>query len=267
MSKRRTPALLLLSVAGIGWVATWERSAAEPSNAADATVKTTVRSVAPEVGPTENAAPQVVHFWTGPTTAVPAPHAARPAVSLGADATVALGEQVALQALAEKVGLELSPRQWTALAAATAHIQAVRQAYEASIAKVERLGDGRYRMEIPAYPAAGDALREKFQAELRAHLGDASVSEIMTQLGGELEGHFGGFGVSVQTLEFAAARNGVEADYQVTRTVHYWNAVAGENRLTTRRETHFPGLEDPSGHAWGPFLTALASKLPEPIGG
>ena len=116
---------------------------------------------------------------------------------------------------------------------------------------IRKLKSGRYRLEVPAYPNAGDALRAKFDAELRAHLGENAAAEVVTHLGRALEGHFGGFGVSVQTLELAGG--------ELTRTVRFWNAVEGSERLTTRRETHFPGLEDPDGQAWGALMSVLSA--------
>lgn len=212
----------------------------------------------------------VVHFWSEPEQ--PLPIAARAAnmrrvapATLGGAETALIAEQAALQLLAKDADLDLSPRQWAAFAKATSHIQAVRQAYEASVAKVSVV-EGRHRLEIPAYPAAGDALRVKFQAELREQLGPATCAEILSLLGAALEGHFAGFGVSVQTLDFIAA-GGAQDDIQVTRTVQYWNAVSGENRLTTRRETHFPRQEDPNGETWGPFLAVLSAGARERIGG
>lgn len=164
-----------------------------------------------------------------------------------------------LQALAPEGTLALTSDQWRALADVTLEFQAIRQAYEATLAQAVALDRGSYRLEIPAYPVAGDALRARFQAELRARLGETAAADIVAQLGGALEGHFAGFGVSTQTLDFIAA--GADADYQVTRTVRFWNSLGAGERLTVRRETHFPGLEDPSGHTWGPFLSVLAAQL------
>lgn len=190
---------------------------------------------------------QVVHFDSTPVPALVAP-----AVTLGASSSLA--EQAALHLLARGTDLELTARQWTAFAAATAHIQTIRQTFEASLATVKQMPDGRCRLEIPAYATAGDALRSKLTAELIKQLGEETATEILIALGSKLEGYFGGFGVSVQTLDFAGTSN----DVQVTRTVQYWNAIEGGSELRTRRETHFPGLEDPAGDAWQPFLARLA---------
>lgn len=198
---------------------------------------------------------QIVYFDSAPA---PAPgRLAAPAATLGAQEAASLAEQAALRLLARDSDLELTARQWTAFAAATAHIQTIRQAFEASLATVKQMPDGRCRMEIPAYATAGDALRGKLTAELIKQLGEETATEILATLGGKLEGYFGGFGVSVQTLDFAVSA-GTAADFQVTRTVQYWNAVEGGSELRTRRETHFPGLEDPSGDVWQPFLARLA---------
>lgn len=257
MSKPRVAAVLLLAGAIVGWVTkvAWERGV-ERSNeveqvGVDRAVETTGRAEMTPAG-------RVVHFWAAEPVATEA-WVAKPAQELGAEGTGVVAEIVALQALARDTELELSPRQWTAFAAATAHIQAVRQAYEASIARVAAREPGRFQMEVPAYPAAGDALRAKLHAELREQVGENTAAEILAQMGRALEGHFAGFGVGVQTLEFAGAPGGAANDYRVTRTVRFWNAVEGSERLTTRRETHFPKAEDPSGETWGPFLAALSA--------
>lgn len=179
---------------------------------------------------------------------------------LAADDAALIAETGALRALAEDTELELNGRQWSALATVTLRIQAIRQAYEASIANAANAGPACYRVEIPAYAAAGDALRAKFHAALREELGEANATEVLEKLGARLEGHFAGFGVSVQTLDVAGDPR-ASADYAVTRTVKFWNGVSGDDRLTLRRETHFPGLEDPAGMTWGPLLSVLTRSL------
>lgn len=179
--------------------------------------------------------------------AVPAP-----AVEATAETTAQVAEIVALQMLAQGTDLELGPRQWTEFAKVTAEIQAIRHAYEASMAVATGRESGRSRIEIPAYAAAGDALRVRFHAGLRENLGEANATEILERLGARLEGHFAGFGVSVQTLELS----GAPAELTVTRTIQFWNSVEGQDRLTTRRETHFPYREDPSGEQWSALLAA-----------
>lgn len=202
---------------------------------------------------------QVVYFE--PTPAPQSPPSKSHPTTLNVHDAAGLAEQSALRLLARDADLELTARQWAAFAAATAHIQTIRQNFEATLASVKLMPDGRYRMEIPAYATAGDALRTKLTAELVKQLGDETATEILAVLGSKLEGYFGGFGVSVQTLDFAASASpGAPEDFQVTRTVQYWNAVEGGAELRTRRETHFPGLEDPSGEAWQPFLARLSES-------
>jgi hypothetical protein len=186
--------------------------------------------------------------------------AARTLALTGAAAEL-LAEEVALRTMPNAANLQLTGEQWTELARVTANCQAVRQAFEASIATPHVLGRGLYRVDVPAYPHAGDALRAKLHSDLRAALGDAVARHVTSELGDGLEAHFAGFGVSVQTLDFKADLNGAEAEYEVTRTIKYWKSKAADDRLTTRQETHFPGLEDAAGHTWGPFLALLAERL------
>jgi hypothetical protein len=185
---------------------------------------------------------------------------------LEADQAALTAEAVALQMLARDADLQLSAEQWAAMAAVTLNIQAVRQAFEASIAMASVLEPERSRIEIPAYAAAGDALREKFRAELRIHLGEAVAADVLARLGARLEGHFGGFGVSVQTLDIAGDPRRTRANLEVTRTVTYWNSVEGQDRLTTRKETYFPAQEDPAGENWEPLLSVLATRIAERAG-
>jgi hypothetical protein len=184
---------------------------------------------------------------------------AAPPAQISADATVVVAEIAELQMMAEGADLDLSSEQWSTLAAVTLNIQAVRHAYEAQIAASTMLAPGRYRVEIPNYATAGDALRAKFQAELQGGLGETLATEIVAKLGSRLEAHFAGFGVSVQTLDIIADSRAGATDYQVTRTVRYWNSVEGADRLTTRRETHFPLWEDPTGESWGPLLAVVGA--------
>jgi hypothetical protein len=211
---------------------------------------------APAKAPSPVKAPRVVAFLASePQTRV----IASMPIALAPDAAALTAETIVLQLLAGDSELELNARQWTALATATLKIQAIRQAYEASIANVTPLESGRYRVEIPAYAAAGDALREKFHAELQEQLGAANAAEVMAQIGHRLEGHFAGFGVSVQTLDIALDQMG-SRDAVITRTVKYWNSIDGQDRLTTRRETHFPGRDDPTGETWRPLLALVGAR-------
>jgi hypothetical protein len=168
-----------------------------------------------------------------------------------------LAEQLNVQRLLQGVELDLTHEQWTTLAAVTGHYQTVRQAFEATIATVA--GTDALRLEIPAYPVAGDALREKFFGELRERLGEATGQLIAERAGASLEGYFGGFGVGVQTLDFTA-NAAAQADYQVTRTARFWNSAETRESLTLRRETFFPGLEDPTGERWGALLALLVGR-------
>lgn len=185
----------------------------------------------------------------------------RPAVSLSSDSLALLAEQATLQTLATESTVTLTPEQWTALAEITLEVQEIRHGFEASIAQPTQMAQGTYRLEIPAYAGAGDALRERFYAALADKLGTPTAEEIRRTLGSALEGHFAGFGVGVQTLDFKADADGVDTDYQVTRTAQFWNSVDAKDRLTTRRETYFPAREDPSGQLWGPFLSVLAARI------
>jgi hypothetical protein len=182
----------------------------------------------------------------------------RAAVTLPVEAAAITAEVIQLQQLAQDSGLELTSREWLAFAAVTREIQEIRQAYEASIAKATAAGQGKYHVEVPVYAVAGDALRAKFQAVLRTELGDANAEAILASMGRKLEGYFGGFGVSVQTLEIAGSPTSTDPNCVVTRTVQFWNSVEGGEQLATRRETHFPNREDPEGEMWQPFLELTA---------
>ncbi len=177
---------------------------------------------------------------------------------LSGESYAALAEQAAVRMAVSGAELDLTAEQWSALGAVTAHYQTVRQTFEATIATVS--ARDALRLDIPAYPAAGDALREKFFSELRERLGDAAADQIVQRAGVALEGYFGGFGVGVQTIEFSPGAVVAAADYQVTRTAQYWNSVEDRAGLTLRRETYFPALEDPSGERWGPLLARLTSR-------
>lgn len=184
---------------------------------------------------------------------------ALPVGGLNADESATLAEQVALRQLLHEADLDLASAEWVTLAAVASHYQTVRQTFEATIATVA--GERGLRLEVPAYPAAGDALREKFYDELRERMGDATAALIAARAGSALEGYFGGFGVSVQTLEFAPSPGATGMEFQVTRTAHYWNsAVPGRSTLTLRRETHFAASEDRDGERWGPFLARLPAS-------
>ena len=176
---------------------------------------------------------------------------------LSVDASALVAEMCDLQLLAHGTGLALNSRQWSTFAAVVLRTQAIRQTYEAQIATSKAVAPGKYRVEIPVYPGAGDVLREKFNAELRTELGQAIAANVLAKLGDRLEARFAGFGVSVQTLDIVADPRGTLSDLQVTRTVTYWNSVAGTDQLTTRLEMHFPALEDPTGDSWSALLAMV----------
>ena len=180
-----------------------------------------------------------------------------PPHQLSSDAAALVVEMCDLQLLALDTHLDLNSRQWSAFAAVVLRNQSVRQNYEAQIATSRLIAPGQYRVEIPAYASAGDLLRKKFNAELRTELGEATAAEVLANLGARLEGRFAGFGVSVQTLDITGNPSESLGDVQVTRTVTYWNSVDGGDRLTTRRETHFPAFEDPTGDSWIALLAMV----------
>src|SRR5688572_15549962 len=120
---------------------------------------------------------------------------------LSIDASATLAEQVALQLLGNETTLALRAEQWADFASVALNTQAIRHAYEASIAQVSSLEPGRYRLEIPAYPEAGDALRARFYADLHGKLGGPTADRIYAEMGHSLEAHFSGFGSGGQTLE------------------------------------------------------------------
>lgn len=246
MRLRRVAPILLVALLIVGAVVGWRPNGERNKIAAR---PPTARSEAQTHLPAAVSA-RVVEFLQ-PATATPAVGSV-PAVEASVEATALVAEIVALQWLAQGTELELGARQWAELAKVTTEIQAVRHAFEASIAVATVREPGRSRIEIPAYPVAGDALRARFQSGLRENLGDANAAEILERLGARLEGHFAGFGVSVQTLEIS----GAPAEFAVTRTIKFWNSVEGQDRLTTRRETHFPDREDPTGEQWSALLAA-----------
>ena len=182
-------------------------------------------------------------------------------IDLPADASALVAEVTELQLIAQGSDLVLESRQWQAMAAVTLEIQAVRLAYEATIATGAVLGAGRYRVEIPVYAAAGDALRARLRTELCDRLGEAEAEEVFARIGARLEGRFGGFGVSVQTLDLTGSPGAASPDWVLTRTVKFWNSVEGQDRLTTRQETFLPGLEDPAGESWGPLLSVVSRRV------
>jgi len=200
-------------------------------------------------------APLVAHFAArsaGPQTR----RAEASAVS--DDVTTMMVEVGELHLLAEGRELELTPEQWSALANVALSIQALRQNYEAGIATAVRAGEGRYRVEIPDYAQMGKLIRGRFEAELRSELGESVAVEILTKLGSRLEAHFGGFGVSRQTLDIAVNEQSGASGCEITRTTTFWkngeNAAGG---VATRRETIIPESEDPTGDRWAALLAVV----------
>ena len=195
---------------------------------------------------------------------VPADHS--PAVTpqqLSDDASVLVVEMCELQLMAQGTDCTLDSRQWAAFAAVVLRYQAIQHTCEALIANLKVVAPGRYQLEIPVYAKTGDELREQFSAALRAELGEPAALEVMTKLGDRLEGCFAGFGVSVQTLDVTASPAGEPSDVQIARTMRYWNSVAGGECLATRREIHFPALEDPTGDSWSALLAKVDAAHPK----
>jgi hypothetical protein len=199
-------------------------------------------------------APRAAAVNLAPQAATTAMLTAEP-VKLAADDAAAVAEMAELQILAEGTGLVLDSAQWAKLAGVTLDVQTIRQNYEAEIARTTAVAPGRYRVEIPGYASAGATLRAKFYAALGRELGETIAADVIEKLGARLEGHFGGFGVSLQTLEVATTSAG--GDLEITRTVNYWNRAEEGERLVTRRETHLPAWEDPSGERWGALLAVV----------
>jgi hypothetical protein len=176
---------------------------------------------------------------------------------LSNDASALLTEICDLQLMAQDTGLILNSEQWTAFAAVVLRTQTIRQTYEAQIATSKLVAPGQYRVEIPVYASAGDALRQEFNDELRQELGAPLATDVLAKLAGCLEARFAGFGVSAQTLDIAASPGALPSDIQVTRTVTFWNSVEGSDHVTIRREIHFPADEDPTGDTWSALLAMV----------
>lgn len=203
---------------------------------------------------------KVVHFET--------PAADRSAVEIAAletpspsrltpDAAVNFATLCDLRLLAADTALELSDAQWRELAALVAEFQAVRSNYEADIAAVTSLAPDRHRLEIPAYPEAGDELRRRFEDELIGRLGSTAAVAVRENLGRQIEARFAGFGVSSQVLEITSRPGTGRRDLEVRRTARYWNSIEGKDRLTTRRDVFFPASEDPTGERWDALLALI----------
>lgn len=195
------------------------------------------------------------------TVAAQDAHAAsRPAARLSAMESTQFTTLCDLHLLAADADLDLTTKQWSAFAAAVVQAQAVRHNYEAQIAVVHETAPGRYRVEIPAYAAAGDELRRQFLADLQSALGAEASAEVLAKLGRKLEGRFAGFGVGTQTLEIAGDPAQAPDRVQIARTAQYWNSVEGSERTTTRREMLYPADEDPSGERWSALLARVSKS-------
>ncbi len=183
-----------------------------------------------------------------------------PAV-LSPDQGSVLAEVVQLQQLAVDAPVVLTPEQWLAFGTVAAHFQTLRHRHEGSIASIGRLGTRGYTLEVPPYPETGAALRAAFESAVKAALGHDAANLTLRALSSALSSHFGGFGVSQQTLEFARNSGDDPTDYHVTRTVTFWQGTATDGRAVTRRETFFPALEDPTGQSWGALLQVLEKSI------
>lgn len=253
MRKPRTNILLLTTIfAVVGLVGqAWLTRKSAPS-ALSSVIPTVVHPVAA----TKNAPIGLAEdFLSANETVAPAASlAAIPPEQLSADASVLVAEICDLQLMAGGTNLSLSSNQWMEFAAAVLRFQAIRHTYEAQIAKLSETAPGQYRAEIPMYANVGDELREQFSRELCLALGEQTARDVRVKLGDRLEKRFAGFGISAQTLDITANPAGAPGDIQVTRTMSYWNSVEGSDRLSTRREIHFPVLEDPTGDSWSALL-------------
>lgn len=209
-------------------------------------------------------ADRIVHFETNEESSaapvlVAEANAPRVVAELPASESLQFATLCDLQLMASEAELDLTAKQWSAFAAAVVQMQAVRHHYEAQIATVHELAPNRYRLDIPAYASAGDELRRQFVSELESALGREAATEVMDKLGRKLESRFAGFGVGTQTLEITGDPTRAPNDVQVARTAKFWNSIDGADWVTTRKEVHFPGAEDPTGENWNAFLALLPS--------
>lgn len=243
-------------VVGLLGLAIWSRQGASAAREAHPAIA--MRAPLP--------ADKVVAFET-PETVADAP------VAVGSDAARAVeqlpaGEGAQFSTLIElqlaatdmNLDLDLTTKQWQAFAAAVVQAQAVRHNFEATIATATEVAPGRYRIDIPAYAAAGDELRRQFLADLERGLGKDAATEVTQAFAHRFEGSFAGFGVSAQTLEVTGDPKHGSTNVEVSRTVRYWDSADGRERMTTRREVHFPSDEDPSGERWNALLALVSAS-------
>jgi len=257
MRKPRTNILLLTAIFGIVGLVGQTLLARKPASTTLA--KPDRRAdVAPSLPPLDT--PAVAPMAADAPPCLPGPAALSKSAlpqQLSDDASILVVEMCDLQLMAQGIDLAMDSKQWQTFASVVLQFQAIRHNYEAMIARLKVSAPGRCQVDIPMYASAGDELREQFTAELRAKLGEPAALEVMTKLGDRLEGCFAGFGVSVQTLDVTASPAGEPSGVQVARTMRYWSNVAGRDCVTTRREIHFPALEDPTGDSWSALLARV----------
>lgn len=250
--QQRLILLTILAIAGIALVVTWKgRTAPELARP---------RAAVAEITPDK-----IVMFEQPEPTTQIAERANQPRLlaTMPAEQGAQFSTLIDLQLAAADLGvdLDLTTKQWQALAAAVVQAQTVRHHYEATIAQTATLAPGHYRVEIPAYASAGDELRRQFLADLERGLGREGTDEVMQKLGRTLEGRFAGFGVGAQTLEITGDPRNLSDEVQVERVAKYWNSVDGADRVSTRREVHLPAVEDPTGESWGALLTLVTGAI------
>jgi hypothetical protein len=236
----------VVGIAGLGWFAGTRDRSSPPLSALQ------FASVAAKVVHFETftASPAVV---LTPVGEIPTP------ARLAPEEAVRFATLCELRLLAADTGLELTDGQWRDFAELVLELQAVRRTYEAGIAAVTEFAPGRHRLDIPAYPEAGDELRRRYEAGLRERLGPIASTAVREALGRQIEGRFAGFGVSRQVLDITHTPGRGRRDLEVWRTAQYWNSLDGEERVTTRRDVSFPASEDPAGESWDALL-ALTEK-------
>lgn len=256
VSKSLQRPLLLLAALGVvgllGWAGRmWSQRSPANETRARATMPASVR------------ADKIVAFETpeegADETATSGSGTARVVEQLPASESTQFTTLIELQLAAADMNLDLdlTTKQWQAFAAAVVQAQAVRHNFEATIGTAKEVAPGRYRIDIPAYAAAGDELRRQFLTDLERGLGKESATEVARVFAHRFEGSFAGFGVSAQTLEVTGDPAASSANVEILRTVRYWDSIDGRERVTTRREVHFPSDEDPSGERWNALLALV----------
>lgn len=253
--KTRSSILLLVAVgvAGLLGVAWMNQPAVNVGSRAPVAAK--ARAALP--------ADRIVHFETSddseaaPTAAI-GENAPRAIEQLSSSEAAQFATLCDLHLMAGEAELDLTTKQWDALAVVVMQAQAVRHHYEARIATMREIAPGRYRLDIPPYAAAGDELRRQFAADLETAVGRAAATEIMDKLGRKLDDRFAGFGIGTQTLEITGDPTHSPADVQIARTAKFWNSIDGPDWTKTRKEVVFPDAEDPTGETWSALLAIVA---------